>query len=103
MRALNNLQGRTREDDPQMARDLGDLIRDMRRLNPTSPVNDPLLEQRIQAAVLSGIEQVEMQLRRKVEDNGSSTAVRSEGGANVPPGFAEAVAEYFRRLSKGAK
>jgi hypothetical protein len=46
------------------------------------------------------MEQVEMLLRRKVDqsDNGS---VRSAAGETVPQGYGDAVAEYFRKLSKG--
>jgi hypothetical protein len=59
-----------------------------------------LLAERIQATLLSGIEQVEMELRRKVEDTAGNGSVRSSGSETVPPAYADAVAEYFRRLSK---
>jgi hypothetical protein len=92
------LQDRLR-DDPNTARDLQNLIRDMRRLDPASYMNDPLLSERINAAVVAGIEQVEMLLRRKVDESDNG-AVRSPGGEAVPQGYADAVAEYFRQLSK---
>ena len=58
----------------------------------------PLLE-RITAA-LAGVEQVEMELRRKVEEANGGGSVRSPGGEKVPPGYADKVAEYYRKLGK---
>jgi len=54
----------------------------------------------IHAALVSGVEQVEMELRRKVEEATGDGSVRSPGGETVPQGFADAVAEYSARLSK---
>jgi hypothetical protein len=49
--------------------------------------------------MLGDIQQVEMELRRKVEEaNGGS--VRSGGNAYIPPGYDKAVADYFKNLSK---
>jgi hypothetical protein len=62
--------------------------------------SDPLLAERVHAALLSGVEQVEMELRRKVEETTGNGSVRSPGGETVPQGYADAVAEYFRKLSK---
>jgi hypothetical protein len=86
-------------DDPSVNRDLQSLIRDMQRLDPSVYSNDPLLAERIHAAVVGGIEQIEMELRRKVEKTGDGS-VRSQGGEAVPQGYADAVAEYFRKLSQ---
>jgi len=77
----------------------GTLIRDMQRLNPNTYANDPPLAERIQATLPSGIEQVEMELRRKMEDTAGGS-VRSPGGEKIPQGYADAVYEYFRKLSK---
>jgi hypothetical protein len=46
------------------------------------------------------VEGVELQLRRMTDDKNGGGTVRSGTGETVPPGFADAVAEYFRRLSK---
>jgi len=98
LQTLRNLQQQYR-DDPNAERDVAALIRDMMRLDPNTYANEPLLSERINAAVLSGIEQVEMELRRKVD--ASDTSVRSQTGDAVPQGYSEAVAEYFRKLSGG--
>jgi hypothetical protein len=99
LRQLTQLQPQVR-DDANVSRDLQSLIRDMQRLDPSVYSNDPLLAARIHAAVIGGIEQVEMELRRKVDQTAGNGSVRSQGGETVPQGYAEAVAEYFRKLSK---
>ena len=73
--------------------------RDLRQLDSFAASNDPLLQERIQAA-LAGVEQVEMELRRKVEDTTGGGSVRSPGGEKVPQGYADKVAEYYRKLGK---
>ena len=98
LQALRQLE-QAGQGDPNMVRDLQNLIRDMQRLNPNTYANDPLLAERIQATLMGGVQQVEMELRRKVEEsNGGS--VRSPGGDKVPQGWEGSVAEYFRKLSK---
>jgi len=88
-------------DDPNALRDIQGLIRDLRQWDPFTYTNDPLLSERIKSA-LAGVEQVEMELRRKVDDTGGAGngTVRSPGSEPVPQGYADAVAEYFRKLSK---
>jgi hypothetical protein len=98
---LQQLQAleRQMQNDQTTARDLQELIKEMQRLNPWTYANDPELASRIQAAMLGDIQQVEMELRRKVEEaNGGS--VRSGGNAYIPPGYDKAVADYFKNLSK---
>jgi len=85
--------------DPATERDISGLIREMQRLNPFTYANDPELSSRIQAAMIGDVQQVEMELRRKVDEaNGGN--IRSAGKETVPPGYDKAVAEYFKNLSK---
>ena len=49
--------------------------------------------------MIGDIQQVEMELRRKVDDTNGGN-IRSAGNEPVPPGFEDKVADYFRRLSK---
>jgi len=86
-------------NDPAMVKDLQNLIRDMQRLNPNTFANDPLLNERIQTALMGSVQQVEMELRRKVEDANGTGSVRSAGGEKVPQGYQDKVAEYYRKLS----
>jgi hypothetical protein len=86
------------ENNPQIGKDLRDTIHDMYRLDPRAASNNPELMGRIESQMLSGVEQIELQLRRMLDDQGG--AVRSGSAEPVPQGYADAVAEYFRRLSK---
>jgi hypothetical protein len=98
VRSLQQLQQGMR-DDPNTARDIQGAIRDLRQVDPFTMSNDPLLAQRI-AAALAGVEQVEMELRRKVEDTTAGGSVRSPGGEKVPQGYEDKVADYYRKLGK---
>jgi len=98
LQALRQMEQQS-QGDPAMVKDLQSLIRDMQRLNPNTYANDPLLAERIQSTLLSGIEQVEMELRRKVEDAAGNGSVRSGGSEKIPEGYADAVYEYRRKLS----
>jgi len=86
------------ENNPQVGKDLRDTIQDLYRLNPQLSVGNPELMERIESQMLAGVEQLELQLRRQLDDQGA--AVRSGSSEPVPEGYADAVAEYFRRLSK---
>jgi hypothetical protein len=99
VQSLGQLE-RQAQADPNMLKDIQALMRDLQRLDPYTYANDPLLAERIHAALVSGVEQVEMELRRKVDETTGNGSVRSPGGETVPQGYADAVAEYFRKLSK---
>ena len=101
LQTLRQLEQQAQGNDPAMVKDLQNLIRDMQRLNPNTYANDPLLAERIQATLMGGIQQVEMELRRKVEDANGTGSVRSPGGEKVPQGYQDKVADYYRKLSKG--
>jgi hypothetical protein len=86
------------ESNPQVGKDLRDSIQDLYRLNPQLAPGNPELMERIEAQMLAGVEQLELQLRRQLDDQGAT--VRSGSSEPAPEGYADAVAEYFRRLSK---
>ncbi|HTT65299.1 MAG TPA: hypothetical protein VMG35_25800 [Bryobacteraceae bacterium] len=86
------------ESNPQIGKDLRDAIHDMYTLDPRLAPGNPELMSRIEAQMMTGVEQIELQLRRLLNDEGG--AVRSGAAEPVPQGYADAVAEYFRRLSK---
>ena len=98
LRSLQQLQAQS-GSDPNMARDLQNMIREMQRLNPYTYANDPLLAERINQALLGNVQQIEMELRRKVEEANGTGSVRSPGNEKVPAGYADKVAEYYRKLS----
>jgi len=86
------------ENNPQIGKDLRDAIHEMYRLDPRLSPGNPELMRLIESQMLTGVEQIELQLRRQLDDQGG--AVRSGSAEPVPQGYADAVAEYFRRLSK---
>jgi hypothetical protein len=100
LRNLKQLEQQTGGSDPAMARDLQNMIREMQRLNPYTYANDPLLAERIHQALMGNVQQIEMELRRKVEEANGTGSVRSPGNERVPPGYADKVADYYRKLSK---
>ncbi len=65
--------------------------------------NFPELARKIEwapaAELASRLAQVELELRRKLGED-ASAETRSQATEPVPPGYGDAVAEYFRRLSK---
>ena len=58
------------------------------------------MQQRINNQVIGALEQIELQLRRKLEEQ-QGGSVRSGASEPVPAGYARSIAEYFRKLSKG--
>ena len=89
---------RNLENNPQLGKDLRDSIHDLYRLDPRLSPGNPELMRLIESQMLGGVEQIELQLRRQLDEQGGS--VRSGSAEPVPDGYADAVAEYFRRLSK---
>jgi hypothetical protein len=88
------------ENNPEAARDIQELIQEMMRLDPSRFPGNPELIERLTAQILPSLEQIELQLRRQLDEQQGSQ-VRNAGSEPVPPGYTEAVADYFRRLSKG--
>jgi hypothetical protein len=86
------------QDNPDLAQDVADVMRELQKYPPSRLAEDPLLAERIKAAVLPAIQQLELQLRRKLESG--SNDVRSTNAQRVPAGYGDAVAEYYRKLSK---
>jgi hypothetical protein len=94
---LNQLR-QSVQNDPEAARALHDLIQEMQQLDPKRFPGNPALLDQLHSQVLHDVNNLEMQLRRKLDDK--SGDIRSDNAMTVPPGYEDAVAEYFRRLSK---
>jgi hypothetical protein len=95
LRDLNQMRDFVRQN-PDFQGDYSNLSR---ALNPGYTTNDAELSQRLSHEVLPEMERLELELRRKLEDK-NSDQVRSAGSETVPPGYSDAVADYFRKLSK---
>jgi hypothetical protein len=94
---LNQLR-QTVQNDPDASRSLHDLIQEMQKLDPKRFPGNPALLEQLHSQVLHDVNNLEMQLRRKLDDK--SGDIRSDNAMTVPAGYEEAVADYFRRLSK---
>ena len=83
--------------------DLGRQISDfVRNMQSTYALAGPELNDRLRKEVLPEMEQIELQLRHKLDaENGGQ--VRNPAAEHVPAGYSEKVADYFRRLSGGTK
>ncbi len=92
---------RALRSDPEFAREVEALRREMERLPMTAsrfPGNPALLNKE-QQKLMHEVEQLELMLRRKVEEK-QGAQVRAATEQPVPENYRKAVAEYFRRLSK---
>jgi hypothetical protein len=72
----------------------------MQRIDPKKFAGNPELVEQLRSQVLAGLEQLELQLRRQLDTQQAGSA-RTGTPQRVPAGYADAVAEYFRKLSKG--
>ncbi len=97
MRELSQLRGQVRGEG-SAAEDITDLIRQMQQLDPSRFRGNPELVEQLRTQVLTGLEQLELRLRREVTDDGGE--VKSVLSRPVPPGYSDSVAEYYRKLSR---
>ena len=95
---LNQLR-QTVQDDPETLRQVQDLIREMQNLDPARFPGNPAMVEQLHAQVLSDVDKLELRLQRSANEK-QSGQVRSSDTDTVPAGYQDAVAEYFRRLSK---
>jgi hypothetical protein len=88
------------QNDPAALKEIQELAKEMQRLDPSRFPGNPAMVEQLHTEVLTGVDKLELQLRH---DSGDQTPgqVRTTKEPAVPPGYEEAVAEYFRRLSKG--
>src|SRR4030081_64267 len=98
MRDLNQLRQAV-QANPEMARQVQDLIRQMQRLDPSRFPGNPALVEQLHSQVLADVDKLELQLRRQLDDK-KSGQVRSGDIRSVPAGYEDSVADYYRRLSK---
>jgi len=87
------------KDDPDVLRQVQDLIREMQRLDPSRFPGNPAMVEELHDRVLGDVDKLELQLRRAT-DAKQSGQVHSTDSQPVPAGYEDAVADYFRRLSK---
>ena len=92
-------QGQQNNNGDDLGKDVEALIRQMQQIDPSKFPGNPELVERIRSQVLPAMEQLEVQLRRQVEEQNTGQ-VKTGSGGKIPQGYSEAVAEYYRRLGK---
>jgi len=95
MRELNQLRQMV-HDDPQAAKDVADLTRQMQHLDPSRFPGNPAMVEQMHQEILSSVDKLELQLQH----DGAGADARTGKSDAVPAGYQDAVAEYYRRLSK---
>jgi hypothetical protein len=80
--------------------DLDRLLRDMQRLDPKRFPGNPALLSAMEREILPRLEALELRLRRELDLNPQGQ-IRSQQRVKTPEGYSAAVAEYYRKLSKG--
>jgi hypothetical protein len=85
-------------EDPELAREMNALVREMQMLDPKKFPGNPALIERMRNQVLPGLARIEVMMRRQGEGPGGGVAGGS--GDKAPDGYADKVADYFRRLSR---
>jgi hypothetical protein len=95
MRQLRQLR-QSIHDDPQAAKELADLERQMQRLDLNRFPGNPAMVQHMHQEILSSVDKLELQLER----DGASAEARTGKPDAIPAGYQDSVAEYYRRLSK---
>ena len=97
MRDLARLRGAV-ADDKDAAKEYSELVKQAQQLDPKRWATNGQLTDTINGQMANAIDEVELLIRRKLDANDGS--VRSPNPRNTPPGYANAVAEYYKRLSK---
>jgi len=94
-RDLNLLRQQLR-DNPQLSGQVQDLLHQLQQAAAFQ--NPQELSDRLSREILPEVERLELLIRRELGQAGSQ--VRNSASEPVPPGYADSVAEYFRKLSK---
>jgi hypothetical protein len=95
MRELSRIRQRVK-DDPQAAKNIAELTRQMQHLDPSRFPGNPAMVEEMHREILSSLDRLELQLQH----DGISPQARTGRPYSVPPGYQDSVAEYYRRLSK---
>jgi hypothetical protein len=88
------------QDSPEARQQLQSLIDQMRNLDPSRFPGNPALVEQMHQQLVSGVDALELQLRRQLDENQGGT-IRNTDPAKIPAGYRDSVAEYYRKLSVG--
>ena len=94
MQALRQLR-QSLGDDPQAAKEVEDLTRQMQNLDPRRFPGNPAMVEQMHRELLGSVDRLELELQNR----NAQTDARTGKPDAVPGGYQDAVAEYYRRLS----
>jgi len=97
LQELNQLRGLAKSD-PAALREIQDLVKEMQQLDPSRFPGNPAIVEQLHTRVLNDVDKLELQLRRNSDDPPGQ--VRTSKTPTVPPGYQDAVAEYYRKLGR---
>lgn len=83
---------------PELARDIDQLLRRLRRLDAKRLFNDPQELARLQSQIIQGLQQLELEINRALLEN-AQDRLRLANPDEVPPQFRSRVEEYYRALA----
>lgn len=98
MQELNQLR-QSAKSDPTALREIQDLVKEMQQLDPSRFPGNPQMVEQLHTQVMNDVDKLELQLRRNSDDP-QPGQVRTSKTPAIPPGYQDAVAEYYRRLGK---
>jgi len=84
------------QGDPNLSKEVRDLTRRMQDLDPKRFPGNPAIVEQMHQEMLSSINRLEIELL----NHGATGEARSGKPQSIPDGYQEAVADYYRRLSK---
>ena len=84
------------QGDPQTAKEVAELTRQMQQLDPSRFPGNPAMVEQMHREVINSVDKLELQLQRE----GLSSEARTGKPYAIPEGYQDSVAEYYRRLSK---
>jgi hypothetical protein len=88
------------QESPEARAQLQALIEEMRNLDPKRFPGNPALVEQMHQQLVSGVDAMELQLRRQLDENRGGT-IRNTDPTKIPAGYKDSVAEYYRKLSGG--
>jgi hypothetical protein len=95
MRALRQLR-QTVGDNAQAAKQVDELTRQMQNLDPRRFPGNPAMVEQMHRELLGSVDRLELEL----QNSDAATDARTGKPYEVPAGYQEQVADYYRRLSK---
>jgi len=88
------------KNNPAVQKQIDDLTKEMLKLDPARFPGNPEMVEALHAKVMNDVDKLELQLRHN-PNTPQEGQVRTGKSPDVPAGYQDAVAEYYRRLGKG--